>query len=125
MSAERVAAVNAACLADYGVRQASAEPWALVEWLEVMRDVGFRVVTADPLVEYLGESSKNQTPGVRTLLSWVLTQIYRLRGYFTPAMRAARANYRRLNQKHRLDGLLIEPRLFVLEKPSRILNSQF
>jgi len=56
VSAERVAAVNAACLADFGVRQASAEPWALPD-------------------------------------------------------------YRRLSQKHRLDGLLIEPRLFVLEKP--------
>jgi ubiquinone/menaquinone biosynthesis C-methylase UbiE len=117
VSAERVAAVNAACLADFGVRQASAEPWALSDWLEVIRDMGFRVLKANTVKESVAQGSENQRPGARALLSAALTQFYRLRGYFTPAMREARADYLRLSQKHRLDGLLIEPRLFVLEKP--------
>jgi SAM-dependent methyltransferase len=117
VSAERVAAVNAACVADFGVRQASAEPWAVADWLELMRDVGFRVLKANTVKESVAQGSENQRPGARALLSAALTQYYRLRGYFRPGMREARADYRRLSQKHRLDGLLIEPRLFVLEKP--------
>src|SRR5438477_4636942 len=35
---ERIASVNAACLADFGLRQASAAPWVLVDWLRIMGD---------------------------------------------------------------------------------------
>ena len=36
-----IAAVNATCLADFGLRMASDSPWALDEWLGVMKSAGF------------------------------------------------------------------------------------
>lgn len=126
--AETIAAINAACLADFGLRMASDSPWALDEWLRVMKDAGFQVVSAEVMS---GQPARGKTKrsGLdwRTLASTALTRFYWLRSYLTPAGRRARAGYRRLNEQHHADGLHIEPRLFVLEKPlpSGVLNAEF
>lgn len=124
VSAERIAAANAACLADFGVRVASAAPWTLSDWHRIMGDAGFQVISADVLsTEYRIPSSENMTSALgirrpRLLLSDALTQFYRLRTYLTPAGRRARAYYHTAHkERHQGDGLLIEPRLFVLQKP--------
>jgi SAM-dependent methyltransferase len=118
VSAELIAEVNEACLADFGLRMASAAPWALPEWLRIMQAAGFEVISADLIDEHLrlGKVEGNGME-VYALLSTALTRFYWLRGLLTPAVRRARASYRRLMQRHRNDGLHIEPRLFVLQKP--------
>jgi cyclopropane fatty-acyl-phospholipid synthase-like methyltransferase len=119
VAAETIATTNAACLADFGLRMASDSPWALDEWLAVMREAGFQVTGAALLSEQTrGKSAIADVFELRALLSTALTRIYKLRTYITPARRRERSRFQSLNAQHHDDGLLIEPRLFVLDKPS-------
>lgn len=122
---ERIASINAACLADFGVRMASDAPWTLGDWLPLMKQQGFHVVSARNLEEHIataGALRSRWTP--RLLTSAALTTLYKLRSHLLPATRRARARYRMLNETHRDDGLYIEPRLFVLEKPLSATSGQ-
>jgi SAM-dependent methyltransferase len=118
--AERIASLNAACLADFGVRVASAAPWILDDWLRIMEEAGFQVIRAALVDEHLTADGVERTPlRLHILLSSALTRFSKLFTVLTPAGRRARANYRNLlKQRHQDDGLFIEPRLFVLQKPS-------
>jgi SAM-dependent methyltransferase len=128
---QTIARINATCLRDFGLRQASDAPWSLPDWLQVMEEAGFRVLSAEliserkyqvPSAEYRVESNRHTELGTRysvlgtAILSAALTRSYWLRGLLTPQVRRARARYRYLNEQHRKDGQYIEPRLFVLEK---------
>ena len=61
--ADTIAAINAACLADFGLRMASDLPWALDEWLGVMKGAGFKVVSSDLLAPNLA-ARKRRAPGL-------------------------------------------------------------
>ena len=113
-----IAATNAACIADFGLRMASDPPWALDDWLIVMRGSGFEIAGVALLDEQIRrETAVPHSVDISALLSAALTRIYKLRTFVTPGGRRDRARFRRLNAQHQADGLLIEPRLFVLEKP--------
>jgi SAM-dependent methyltransferase len=116
--AKTIEKINANCLVDFGLRMASDSPWALGEWLDVLNDAGFRVVSADLIGEPPGKEKAGR-PGMdlRRIASGALTRYYGLRTVLTAEGRRARAEYRRLNEQHKQDGTYIEPRLFVLEKP--------
>jgi SAM-dependent methyltransferase len=115
--AETIAAINSACLADFGLRMASDSPWALDDWLGVMIDAGFHVVNADLIsAPSGGRKTTSPRPDLRTLASVAVTRFYWLRSHVSPAGRRARARFRRLNRQHHADGSYIEPRLFVLAK---------
>ena len=97
---------------------ASAAPWALPEWLHVLQDAGFQVISAHLVDKHLKENKvEDGGGGVRSLISTALTRFYWLRSLLTPGGRRARARYRALAQRHSDDGSYIEPRLFVLAKP--------
>ncbi|MGD8623136.1 MAG: methyltransferase domain-containing protein [Anaerolineae bacterium] len=110
-----VAAINAAGLADFGLRQASERAWSVEEWRQVMTGAGFRVLSA----QRLGEAPTGRVGDFswRLGLSALLTRAYRLRGHLSPALRRQGARYRRLLAAHREDGQYVEDRLFVLQKP--------
>jgi SAM-dependent methyltransferase len=131
---QTIARINAACLRDFGLRMASDPPWSLPDWLQVMKEAGFHVLSAEIISDdgRLTRVSKlidrRPTTGHsvlgtrylvlgRAILSAALTRTYWLRGMLTPGARRARARYRRLNDRHREDGQYIEARLFVIEKP--------
>ncbi len=116
--AKTIAAINASCLADFGLRMASDSPWALDEWLGVMKDAGFQVVSSDIISAAPGDrKTARSSLDLRTLASNALSRFYWLHSYLTPSGRRARALYRVLNRQHHDDGMYIEPRLFVLDKP--------
>ena len=116
--AETIAAINAACLADFGLRMASDSPWALDDWLGVMKEAGFHVVSSDLISLTPGGRTQTRSRlGLRALASNALTRLYWLSSNITSAGRLSRARYRRLNEQHHDDGKYIEPRLFVLERP--------
>jgi ubiquinone/menaquinone biosynthesis C-methylase UbiE len=115
---ETIASINAGCLRDFGLRMASDAPWSLPDWLQVMQEAGFRVLSAELISEQIaGRQYPVANTEYRAILSAAVTRSYWLRGLLTPRARMARARYRRLNDRHREDGQYIEPRLFVLEKP--------
>lgn len=117
VSPEVVAAINAACLADFGLRLASEPPWSVDDWLGLMREVGFRVISSERLEDQVAlGSAPGRSFSVGLLLSEAFTLTQRLKGALSPALRRQRAKYRRRLREHRSDGLYIEARLFVLEK---------
>jgi SAM-dependent methyltransferase len=113
-SGEIVAAINRACLADFGLRQASEAPWDLQDWLDLVQACGFRVVSADLLDAHAPRVQRRRTSTER--LSSLLTGFYRARSFLHPALLRQRRRYRRLLERHRQDGQYIEARLFVLAK---------
>jgi ubiquinone/menaquinone biosynthesis C-methylase UbiE len=112
---EVVAAINAAGLADFGLRQASERAWSVEDWRQVMERAGFRVLSAQRLAE--APAVKAGDISWRLVLSALLTGATRLRGTLSPALRKQGARYRRLLAAHRQDGQYVEDRLFVLQKP--------
>jgi len=112
---EVVASINAAGLADFGLRQASEWAWSVEDWQGVMEGAGFRVLSTQLL-----EEAPAVTVGGgswRLALSALLTRATRLRGALSPALRRQGAHYRRLLAAHREDGRYVEDRLFILQKP--------
>jgi SAM-dependent methyltransferase len=115
VSGEVVAAINRACLADFGLRQASEEAWDLQDWLDLVRACGFRVVSADRLDAHAPQVQRRRA--FREHLSSLLTASYRVRSFLHPVLLRQRRRYRCLLEKHRQDGQYVEGRLFVLVKP--------
>lgn len=113
---ERVAAIYAACIADFGICQASEQPWNLDDWLNLARSIGFTVVDAGLLEDRLGPPVADPLPW-RQRLADGLTWFYRARGRLSPRVRRQQAAYRRRLEAHREDGRYMESRLFVLARP--------
>jgi cyclopropane fatty-acyl-phospholipid synthase-like methyltransferase len=104
---------------DFGLGQASEQAWSVDDWLGVMREAGFEIVSADKLNELAGyiasQDGRRATPSL--VVSALLTNVYRLKGYLDPRLVIQDARYRRLLRMHSSDGEHIEGRLFVLRKP--------
>lgn len=92
--------INAACEADFGLRQASAEPWTVVEWRTLLVQAGFDVQATTLLT---GLPARGSAPGIGRRWS--------------PAMLWQRWRYGRRLRAHRADGVAIEARLFIALKP--------
>jgi SAM-dependent methyltransferase len=108
-------------LDDFGLGQASPQSWHLTDWLKLMGQVGFDVLSS-PSLDAITAASKssllNQTWKHRLLrLRLALfSSFYRLRRYWRPRLRRASQIYEDRLRKHSRDGGYIEARLFVLEK---------
>jgi ubiquinone/menaquinone biosynthesis C-methylase UbiE len=115
---ERVAAIYAACMADFGICQASEQPWSVDDWLNLAQSVGFAVLDAGLLEDRLSPAA-DPAPRVhwRQRLADGLTWFYRARGHLSPRLRRQQTAYRRRLEAHREDGRYMESRLFVLAKP--------
>lgn len=134
---ELVSAIYAGCLQDFGLCQASEEPWSASHWLRLMTDMGFEIVSSD-LLRVGNEPASPQNhrairgfyrggmppfgntaepPPARLILSDLLTLCYRARGWITPKLIKQRVTFRKLLRKHRNEGQYVESRLFVLRRP--------
>lgn len=99
VSAAAVARINAACEADFGLRQAAAEAWTVVEWRALLTETGFRVQAATLLTELPAQPA---APAIGRIWS--------------PSLWWQRWRYRRRLRAHQADGAAIEARLFVADK---------
>jgi ubiquinone/menaquinone biosynthesis C-methylase UbiE len=118
-SEEIIAGIVKATTVDFGLGQASEQAWYQEDWLNLMREVGFEIVSADIIdAQALAEQGR---PGKRLRWGLAISKLpslfYQLRGYFIPRLIGRRRHYERLVQKHHLAGQYIEARLFVLKKP--------
>lgn len=122
VTTDRIAAINRDGLADFGLRQASAEPWALPDWLALFRELGFTVgdhLLLAKLLETFGVPEDGPQPaGLRR--SETLTRLLQLKSLLHPALLRERRRYRRLLDRHRGDGQYIEARLFTLFKAREV-----
>ena len=97
-----------------------AAPWSLVEWLMLMRGVGFEVVAADVHVPYeiAFPPYPPHSPQMLTRSRWV-SRVYGLR----PDVMRQQLLAREQVKGGEADGRLLEERLFVLRKPSLSIHS--
>ncbi|MBX3055087.1 MAG: methyltransferase domain-containing protein [Anaerolineae bacterium] len=108
VSPARAAAIYAACMADFGICQASPQAWGLAEWLQLMRQTGFQVAAADLLEEVIAGEVADAIPDANRLSRW--------RRLAHPRLAWQSLVYRRRLARHRDDGQWLESRLFILEK---------
>jgi ubiquinone/menaquinone biosynthesis C-methylase UbiE len=128
VSQATVAEINQACLADFGLRQASRLAWSLADWVRLMEITGFEVLSAQDLNDYTAiahttsaASAKGWRLGAwRLLLSKGLSLICKIKALLNPSMLRQRTKYKQLLEKHRLDGQYIEAHLFVLKKANAL-----
>jgi ubiquinone/menaquinone biosynthesis C-methylase UbiE len=116
VTAAQAADIYSRSMADFGICQASPQAWGLAEWLAVMQETGFEMVTADLLAP--AKHKRNGRWRWSVLASDGLTWLYHARRYFTPRLARQSWQYRQRLQRHWADGRLIESRLFVLTKPA-------
>lgn len=122
VTADRSAAINRDGLADFGLRQASAEPWALPDWLRIFRNHGFTVADHPLLADLPASSGALPTrpqPG-KLWRSESLTRWLSIKSLLHPVLLRERRRYRQLLHRHRGDGQFIEARLFTLLKAREI-----
>ncbi len=122
VTAERARLVHAAAVADFGLAQASPQPWSAGEWIERMREAGFeataRRIEPTPPSRGLPLPISRLPAVVRTNVgSRAVSRYRRLRGAFDGAMRAERRLYGEKMRRHAPDGGLIEGWLFVARRP--------
>jgi ubiquinone/menaquinone biosynthesis C-methylase UbiE len=113
--ADTIAEIYRTSVEDFGLCQASEQPWSYAEWAEEMWRAGFEVASS----EVLEPSSSSAFGGNGKLpLGMRAYKVYHLaRKRLLPGLRAARREYRQPIQRHTADGQTIEARLFVLRKP--------
>lgn len=108
-----VAAIDEACKVDFGLSQASSQPWSVDHWISAIEAAGFLVLSADKLDEESGPSNSVPIAPVRSRL---LTALFRSQRLWRSSLRRQHGRYNRFLREHSGDGCLIEARLFVLEK---------
>ncbi|HET6446820.1 MAG TPA: class I SAM-dependent methyltransferase [candidate division Zixibacteria bacterium] len=104
-------------LDDFGLSPASRQAWSLEQWLYVMQQAGFTVISAELLESAVAASAIS--PSRRILLRLRLgtfSAFYRSKRHWSPRLCRAKRTYDERVRKHRLDGQYIEGRIFVLQK---------
>lgn len=113
---ELVANINAACETDFGVRQAAKEPWDVDDWIGLMAQAGFRLVSADLLQNHIGrDEAEPDRFSWQLAMSNAVSLSYKARGRLLPRIRKERARYNERLTKDYAYGEHIEARLFVLK----------
>ena len=113
---ETVTKINQACIADFGLRQASERAWDIRDWIDRIEETGFSVLSTDFIVKP-GHKAGKASFGITKSLSSAITSYYKIGSYLNPKTLTERINYRKLLKKHKADGQYIEARLLVLQKP--------
>lgn len=116
-SPQAVSQLVAAGIADFGVAVASPQPWADLDWLRVMGEVGFRDGATYPLPARGGRVSRAPfLHSLRLALAALPTVAGMARARLLPSLAARRLMYRRRFGRRWPPGAEIEARLFVLER---------
>ncbi|HMA33786.1 MAG TPA: class I SAM-dependent methyltransferase [Chloroflexia bacterium] len=112
-------AINTRCRADFGLPLAAEQPWRVDDWTAQIQAAGLQVLHADlldsaPRPPLAGPAGRSW----RLVVSRLLTGYYQSKPYWIPGLRRQRRHYRRLLRAHAGDGLYLEARLFVVQKPA-------
>jgi SAM-dependent methyltransferase len=112
-----VAAIYLAGLADFGLSQASPQPWSVDVWAREMKDAGFHLDAADLLTDRVAALIARRGRGVGGGQRWrsaLLSAFYRLHGFLSPRLLHLTWHYRQRLARHWEDGRHMESRLLVL-----------
>ena len=115
VSPAEVTRIYESCLADFGLCQASPQPWDVDDWCAEMERAGFRVLSTATVAESLPSRPAAGTVS-EAAEDGRLPLAYRLQALAHPRILWDRLHYRRLLARHKDDGQAMESRLFILEK---------
>ena len=108
-----IAAINEACMKDFGFSVASCAGWSKDDWILCMRRAGFTVVGTESLNLHAPATVDHS---MIAHFSRLVTLAFRLRAMLNPRLFGLRRHYQQLLEKHRDDHHHIEANLFVAIK---------
>jgi ubiquinone/menaquinone biosynthesis C-methylase UbiE len=110
--------INRSCLEDFGLCQASGDAIYLDDWLKLMEEADFKVLSYEDLenikanfIKYIiGKFNSN------IIMSRLVTASSHVLSFVNASIRKQISEYKSKLKKHKNDGKYIESRLFVLSK---------
>jgi SAM-dependent methyltransferase len=122
VTADVADSIYQSCVSDFGLAQASRQPWNVNDWTALMREVGFTVSHAHRLdpVKVFPAPTTGWHRAMRRTISRTVSSWYRLKGHVTPELARERRMYVQLLRRHRDDGRYVETYLFELTRPQGV-----
>ena len=110
--------MNKSCIEDFGLCQASGDAIYLDDWLKLMEESNFKIISYEDLESIRLGSTKNKSDKFNSnmIMSRLVTISLRAKGFIDPSVRKQISEYKNKLKKHKEDGRYIESRLFVLNK---------
>jgi cyclopropane fatty-acyl-phospholipid synthase-like methyltransferase len=113
-SFDDITRINKSCIEDFGLTQASVQPWFIDDWRRIFKEAEFEIITDNLISDLLGKSDKRRKSGI--FKSAIISKFFQIKGMLTPSLWKKHLRYKKLLEKHSGDGNYIESRLFVLKK---------
>jgi len=110
---EIVHKINAGCLKDFGMRQASEEYWIVHDWINLYQKYGFRLISADLIKHLNGNEFQHRSNGSDKNNDSVSKY---LKSFVNPFLIKDIIGYRKKLRAHKQDGQYIEPWIIILQK---------
>jgi ubiquinone/menaquinone biosynthesis C-methylase UbiE len=114
VSFEDITRINKSCIEDFGLTQASVQPWYIDDWRRIFTEAGFEIIS-DNLISDLLNNDTKRTNYVM-FKSGFVSKFFHIKGILNPSLRKKHSRYKELLEKHSGDGNYIESRLFILKK---------
>ncbi len=114
VSFDDITRINKSCIEDFGLTQASVQPWYIDDWWRVFTEAGFEIISDDLLGKLLNNKTKRKNYVM--FKSSLVSNFFGVKRLLTPSLRKKHSKYKQLLKKHSEDGNYIESRLFVLKK---------
>lgn len=109
-----IARINKSCIEDFGLTQASVQPWYIDDWHRVFTEAGFEIISDDLLGNLINNKTKRNNYVM--FKSSLVSNFFHAKRIINPSLRKKHTKYKELLQKHSGDGNYIESRLFILKK---------
>lgn len=110
--------INRSCIEDFGLCQASGDAIYLDDWLRLMEESNFKIISYEDFENVNSSAIKNKTGKFNSnmIMSRLVTTSSRAKGFLDSTIRKQIREYRNKLKEHKDDGKYIESRLFVLSK---------
>ncbi len=109
-----IARINKSCIEDFGLTQASMQPWYIDDWRRIFTEAGFEIISDNLISDLI--SNDTERKNFRIFKSGIVSKFFYIKGRLSPSLRKKHSRYKELLKKHSEDGNYIESRLFVLKK---------
>ena len=113
-SFEDITRINKSCIEDFGLTQASVQPWYIDDWRRIFTEAGFEIISDNLISDLLNYETKRTN--YAAFKSGIVSKFFYIKGRLSPSLRKKHSRYKELLKKHSEDGNYIESRLFVLKK---------
>jgi ubiquinone/menaquinone biosynthesis C-methylase UbiE len=110
--------INRSCIEDFGLCQASGDAIYLEDWLKLIEESNFKILSYEDLENIKLSSIINKTGKFNSnmIISRLVTASSRVKGFLDPLIRKQIREYKNKLKRHKYDGKYIESRLLAVRK---------